>query len=288
MRPGRISSFLLTTPIGLLLLLGVVVPSLIMFLYSFYRATSLQVTADLNIESYKQVLTDSTYRPFFVNTVAIAFPVMIVSVLGGFTIAYYLAFHAGRARSILLAMVVISMMGSYLVRIYSWRTLLGENGIINSALASTGLTDSSLGFLIFNRQAVVLAEANYLMPFSALLFFAALSGVSPEVQAAARDLGAGTAPGPAPRDSAPGRASDPGGRRIHLLPCMRRLHHPGAARWQRLDNLGDADFRSASDNGRFAARRGLRLLSRAHFPDRFPGSQDGSAPRPYASEGTRR
>jgi spermidine/putrescine transport system permease protein len=86
---------------------------------------------------------------------------------------------------------VISMMGSYLVRMYSWRTLLGENGIINSLLESLGLISHPLGFLLFNRAAVVLAEVNYLMPFSALVFYAGLSGIPDDYREAARDLGTG-------------------------------------------------------------------------------------------------
>ena len=82
-------------------------------------------------------------------------------------------------------------MASYLVRVYAWRTLLGETGIVNSALIAAGITDRPIEFLLFSRVSVVIAEVSLLMPFAALAFFPALSGIGPEFREAASDLGAG-------------------------------------------------------------------------------------------------
>ena len=59
---------------------------------------------------------------------------MLVSVVGGYSLAYYLVFGRSRLRGCCFMLVVAAMIASYLVRIYAWRTLMGETGVVNSAL----------------------------------------------------------------------------------------------------------------------------------------------------------
>jgi len=88
-------------------------------------------------------------------------------------------------------LVLSALTASYLVRIYAWRTLLGDSGIINSALMWGGVINEPLGYLLFSRVAVTLAEVSLFIPFAALAFYAALAGISPEYREGSRDLGAG-------------------------------------------------------------------------------------------------
>jgi spermidine/putrescine transport system permease protein len=85
----------------------------------------------------------------------------------------------------------VSIFGGYLVRIYAWRSILGEQGLINSFLGSIGLIHKPLGFLIFSQAAVVVGLVNLLLPFAALPLFSAMQNVPKEILEAARDLGGG-------------------------------------------------------------------------------------------------
>src|SRR5207253_6115651 len=80
---------------------------------------------------------------------------------------------------------------SYLARVYAWRTLMGENGIVNSTLHAAGLVHKPIPWLLFSRVAVILAEANLYLPIASLILFASLAGVAPELREVSRDLGAG-------------------------------------------------------------------------------------------------
>ena len=191
MRPTRTAESLLLSPLAILLLSAIVIPIGILFAYSFFTFTLLQAHPAFILDNYKEVFTESTYRTFAVNTALIAGPTTVLSVLGGYAVSYFIVFSAKRTRNVLLALVVVSLMASYLVRIYAWRTLLGENGIINSLLQSIGLTHGPLEFLIFSRLAAVVAEVQLYLPFAALVFYASLSGISADLREAARDLGAG-------------------------------------------------------------------------------------------------
>ena len=82
-------------------------------------------------------------------------------------------------------------MGSYLALIYSWRTLSGESGIFNSLLRArcTSPTPRS-GSCSSPASRSITAEVNFFLPFTTLVLYSSLSSISPELEAAARDLGA--------------------------------------------------------------------------------------------------
>src|SRR5207248_3745785 len=121
------------------------------------------------------------------NTLWIALPTTAVSVLAGYTLAYGIVFGRPRRKSLLFALLLTALMASYLVRIYAWRTLLGESGIVNSALTGAGIIHKPLGFLLFSRVAVIIAETSLFIPFAALALFAALAGISPDYREVSRD-----------------------------------------------------------------------------------------------------
>jgi spermidine/putrescine transport system permease protein len=185
----RLAAFLVT-PLGALLVFGVLVPVSMLFAFSFFHLHLLEVVPGATIDNYRQVVTTTLYRSYAINTFLIAAPTALVSVVAGFALAYFLAFRAHRSRGVLLVAVVIALMGSYLALIYSWRTLSGQSGIFNSLLQALHLTDGPLSILLFSRIAVITAEVNFFLPFTTLVLYSSLSAIPGDLEAAARDLGA--------------------------------------------------------------------------------------------------
>jgi spermidine/putrescine transport system permease protein len=181
---------LLVTPLGALLLFGVIVPVAMLFAFSFFHLHLLEIVPGATTDNYRRVLTTTLYRKYALNTLLIAGPTALLSVVGGYVLAYFLAFRARRSRGLLLVAIVIALMGSYLALIYSWRTLSGESGIFNSLLQAIRVTDRPLSFLLFSRAAVIAAEVNFFLPFTTLVLYSSLASISPALEAAARDLGA--------------------------------------------------------------------------------------------------
>ena len=188
MRISRRLAVVLVLPLSLLLIVGGLVPAGILFVYSFYDYSLFQISPAFHITWYREILSNPVYRTVTRNTLAIALPTVLATVAGGYTIAYYLAFRAKRSRTPLFALVVISMLASYLARIYAWRTLMGGNGIVNSTLIAAGVIRQPISWLIFSRVPI-----NLYLPIATLILFASLSGIPPELEEAARDLGAGRA-----------------------------------------------------------------------------------------------
>lgn len=190
MRITRKGAALLLSPLTAVLVFGVLVPTAILFVYSFYRYDLFQLQPGFHLGGYRQVLGDGLYRTVAWNTLAIALPTTAISVVGGYAIAYYLAFVIRRGRAFVLALVILSMLASYLARVYAWRTLMGSQGIINSSLQAAGVIGHPLAWILFSRFAIIAAEVNLYLPVSALILYSALAGMSSDFPEVARDLGA--------------------------------------------------------------------------------------------------
>jgi len=114
----------------------------------------------------------------------------IVSLVIAYPVAYYLAFKAGRHRNLLMLLMIASMFSSYLVRVFAWRTILGTNGLINSALEAIGVIHQPLLFILFSRTAIIIVLTNVFVPMVVLLLTAAMQNIDPGLFENARDLGA--------------------------------------------------------------------------------------------------
>lgn len=190
MRIGRGLGAALLLPLLALLIGFVVVPTVILFGYSLFEWVFASPVGAVTPTNYIELIQSPITWKVVETTLWIGVPVAVFSVAGGYAIAYYIVFGQGRSRHVLFILTVTALMASYLVRVYAWRTLLGSKGIVNGGLEVAGLIDEPLDFLLFSRTAVVLGEISLFMPLAALTFFAALSGIDPDLREAARDLGA--------------------------------------------------------------------------------------------------
>jgi len=190
MRIGRGLGAALLVPLLAVLIGFVVVPTIVLFGYSLYEWVFASPKGALTLTNYVELLQSPITWKVLETTLWIGIPVAVISVAGGYAISYYIVFGQGRGRQLLFVLTVTALMASYLVRVYAWRTLLGSKGVVNGGLEAAGLIDQPLEFILFSRTAVILGEVSLFMPLAALTFFAALSGINPDLREASRDLGA--------------------------------------------------------------------------------------------------
>ncbi len=184
-------SALQLTPATLFLLAFLVAPLGIFFVYSFWVTRSHVLVADWTVTQYKEGVTEKIWRDLLRNTVVIAITTAAITVTLAYAFAHALRFHLRRHQEALLFLVLVALFSGYLVRIYAWRTILGNEGIVNEGLIRLGLIDQPLSFLLFSRPAAILVLVNFLVPLAILPIYAALQNVRSEEVEAARDLGAG-------------------------------------------------------------------------------------------------
>jgi putative spermidine/putrescine transport system permease protein len=118
--------------------------------------------------------------------VSIAALVTITDIVLAFPIAFYMARVASPGRRAALAVAVLMpLWASYLVKVYAWRTMFPNDGILNWALDPIGLTVPRSGFI---RVWIVLS---YLwLPYMILPIYAGLERISDSLLDASGDLGA--------------------------------------------------------------------------------------------------
>jgi putative spermidine/putrescine transport system permease protein len=141
------------------------------------------------LHNFSQILhSGGTYLRIAGRTIGIAGAVTLTDALLAFPLAYYMARIATpRVRTMLLVAVLLPLWSSYLVRIYSWRTILGHDGALNWSLNKVGLPDVGL---LYTNWGMWLVFSYIWLPFMVLPLYAALERIPDSYIEASRDLGA--------------------------------------------------------------------------------------------------
>ena len=168
-----------------------VAPLSVLFVVSFWKKTMFQVAPDFVIDSYVQAVAG--YWDVGVNTLVIAISVGVLTTALAFLFAYVIRFKAGRYGDVLLFITLVTLFGGYLVKIYAWKTILGRDGILNSALLGLGLTSEPIDAFIYNPGAVIVALVYFLLPLAVLPIYASMRNIQDITLEAGRDLGASSA-----------------------------------------------------------------------------------------------
>ncbi|HST25618.1 MAG TPA: ABC transporter permease [Gaiellaceae bacterium] len=143
-----------------------------------------------NLGNFRTIFStsDLTYWRIIGRTVAMAAAVTVTDAILAFPLAFFMARIATpRVRALLFVAVLMPLWSSYLVRIYSWRTILGTSGILNWALNGIGLPDQHLSGTVW---AMWLVFSYIWLPFMILPVFAAVERIPDNFFEASGDLGA--------------------------------------------------------------------------------------------------
>jgi len=145
-----------------------------------------------NLLRVAQFSSDSTDLRLFFKSVSMATTSSVIAVLIAFPVAYYLAFCVQKTKYTWLLIVITPFLTSYLLRIFAWKVVLGDQGLINSGLASLGVISKShpLDFLIYSQFTVMVVLTYAWVPFICLPIFIALENMDRRLLEAATDLGA--------------------------------------------------------------------------------------------------
>ena len=180
----------LALPAALWLVIFFLLPLGTFLVYSFLTAELYDVSGPLTLEAYRDAFTTDINWTLARNSFVVGILVAVSTVALGLPIAYWLRFAAGRWQVTVLFLITATFFASYLVRIYAWRSILGENGLLNSGLERLGVISEPLGFLLYNRFSVTVALVHIFLPYVVLVLFAGFRSVSPALVEAAQDLGA--------------------------------------------------------------------------------------------------
>jgi len=134
--------------------------------------------------------SDGVYRVVFLRTLRYVSIAVVICLLVGYPVAYYVSRLRGRMRGVVLAMLVLPFWISYLMRMLAWVGLLNEGGLVNRILMAVGLLQHPYPWLEGKSITVILGLAYGYVPFLILPLFAALDRLQNSLLEAAWDLGA--------------------------------------------------------------------------------------------------
>ena len=180
-----------TVPGALGLIVFFLAPVVTLLVYSFLTSGRFSVARPFTLSNYGDTISASGTSDAVQNSVLLGAVAAGVAVVIGLAIASWLRYYAGRLQNIVLSMIIISMFASYLVRIYAFRILLGDEGAVNTVLDLLGLTSEPIPWLLFSRFAVVCALTHIALPYIVLILYGAFRPLDPAYLEAAQDLGAG-------------------------------------------------------------------------------------------------
>ena len=186
-RPRLQLSLLLAGPVGWLVIayLGSLA---VLFVAAFWRLDTFsgQVVHDYGLQNFQTLVENDVYRTIVIRTVLIAAAVTVTDAILAFPIAFYMAKLARpRMRALLVVAVLMPLWSSYLVKVYSWRIILAEDGILNWALGPLGLSGPGFG-----NVATWLVFSYLWLPYMILPIYAGMERIPSSMLDAAGDLGA--------------------------------------------------------------------------------------------------
>ncbi len=186
------SNYWLVAPSALIFALLFVAPMAFFVVVSFWQVEYFELSRVPTLANYRDVFVN--YWRVMAFTVFVATATALLTTALGFIFSFLARFRAGRWAQPLLFIVLITLFGGYLMKIYAWKTILGNEGVLNSALIAAGIISSPITSLLYSPQAVIVTLMHFSLPFAVLPIYASMRGIADSEVEAARDLGAGRWP----------------------------------------------------------------------------------------------
>jgi spermidine/putrescine transport system permease protein len=174
-------------PGGAWLVLLFLVPLGIVLAVSFSESTDQYLALyGWHPDNYAEVF-DPLFAPVLLRSVGFALATVVLCLLIGYPIAYYIARFGGRWKHVLIALVVVPFLVNYLVRTYAWVAILSDEGLVNGVITDVGLSENGVQFV--NTPWAVIGGLVYgYLAFMVLPLYAALDRMDPAVIEAGKDL----------------------------------------------------------------------------------------------------
>ena len=179
-------------PLLSVLVLFLVAPVVIILAVSFWDYTEFSLIPDFVLTNYLEIFESGVTYSTYLNTFKFAFLGWLFTVIIGFTLAYFLAFHVRTLRwqIILFLICTIPFWTSNIIRMIAWIPVLGRNGLMNSLLLELGVIGEPLEWLLYSDFAVILAFVHLYTLFMLVPIFNSMMRIDKSIIEAAQDMGA--------------------------------------------------------------------------------------------------
>lgn len=185
-------SWMQVGPLAITLLIFFGVPMLIIVAVSFCEYSFGEIIFNFTLDNYREILGSKLTLDLYLNAIKYTLIVLAISLLVGFWVSYFLAFHVRNVRTQIFLFLVctIPFWTSVIIRMISWIPILGREGVINGALVQWGLIAKPLDFLLYSDFSVIVAYVHLYTLFMIVPIFNSMARIDRALVTAARDSGA--------------------------------------------------------------------------------------------------
>ncbi|MEZ5873233.1 MAG: ABC transporter permease [Nitratireductor sp.] len=190
-RTDAAQGWLTISPPLLLAFLLLVGPIIVIIANSFWTQDYLTIDRTFTLRNYQAALTEPIYRDLLTRSLFISISVSILTLVLAYPVAWFVSFHGGRYKGLWLFIITVPFWSGYLLRILSWKVILGYNGVLNTGLLWLDAISEPISTLLYNTNAVIITLAHSWAAFAILPLFVSLEKVDRTLLEAAADLGDG-------------------------------------------------------------------------------------------------
>ena len=193
MKAKNIVPYIQILPLAVILFLFLVVPMTLVVVVSVFRnQLFVGLVPAFSFENYADILSSFVSFQLYFSTIKFTAIVLAITIVLGFWIAYFLVFHV---RSLLIAIglflvCTVPFWTSNIIRMISWKPLLGREGLVNTALLKSGIVDEPILWLLFSDFTVVLSYVHLFTLFMIVPIFNSMARIDKSLVEAAVDAGA--------------------------------------------------------------------------------------------------
>jgi len=181
------NGLLYSSPMAVWFTLFFLAPIIIIFIYSFLkRDMHLGVAWEFSLDGYKY-LSDPVLLSITLRTIITSFIATLITILIALPCGYAMA--RSKHQTVLLLLIIIPFWTNFLIRVFAWMNILGNNGFLNELFLKIGLIADYIPFL-YNQNAVILVLVYMYLPYAILPLFSTIDKFDFSLLEAARDLGA--------------------------------------------------------------------------------------------------
>jgi spermidine/putrescine transport system permease protein len=191
LRQEWLRGYTLLSPTLIVMICALALPIFSLIVYSFWTQDYVHIDKTATLKNYQTFFDKWMYGSLLLRSIRMSATVTIINIMLAYPIAYFLAFKVRKNIMTWLILINLPFWTSYLLRVLSWKIMLGNNGVINSTLLELDLIQGPLEFLLYSRFAVVLTLVHAWAAFAILPIFLSLSKIDHSLLEAAADLGEG-------------------------------------------------------------------------------------------------
>jgi spermidine/putrescine transport system permease protein len=188
--PRGLTRTLALSPAMLWITALILLPNLFLILYSVWTNQFGAVEQQLTLDNYRAAFRSEVFQVLFRRTLLIALVSSLAATAIAYATAYAVVRYFGRYKALAALLILVPLWVSYLMRIFAWKIILGEEGVLAGAARTMGLGPDVSEAFLYSQSSVILTLTYVAIPYAFLSVYTALIRIPNHLLEASADCGA--------------------------------------------------------------------------------------------------